>query len=498
MKCGNQNPTFSVIGEYAYSIGEDVIEMFEEDGGATFYPSQKKELELLLARTEDGAPAALTIGISKPRQNGKSYAARYYAIYMGVFEHRQVLYSAHHSSTTNKMFKAMCDLFESPERFPEFANDVKNVSHARGYEGIYFKDWMDEDGSIHPGGCIEFSTRTNSGARGGTYSVIVIDEAQEMTDEEHEAMLPVISAASDVSEKNRLPQQIFVGTPPNASCHGTVFANMHNAAHSSEKGDAWWLEWGLNAKHIEEVVTTPEKALEIAYDTNPAMGYRIAEKTVLNEFETMSLAGYCRERLGWWSHTIATSIDYAIPKDLWMSCASKEPMPSGKIAYGVKFSPDGAQVCLAGAVLTPEGKARIELIDVRSTNQGTRWLAEWLNQRYSKASCVVIDGRNGVEVLIERITDVWKAKDSVKRPNAKEVINAVSLVLDGLSEGSLSWYEPQDNLKESATTSIRRNIGQGGGWGFGGENSTPIEACSLALFGVKNSKRDPNRKMLIG
>ena len=95
MKTGNQKPTFSVVGDYAYSLGHEVVEMFEEDGGATFYPSQKTELEYMLARNEDDSPAALSIGISKPRQNGKSYSARYYAAYMADFEHRQVLYSAH-------------------------------------------------------------------------------------------------------------------------------------------------------------------------------------------------------------------------------------------------------------------------------------------------------------------------------------------------------------------------------------------------------------------
>ena len=180
MKRGNQRPTFERVGQYAYSLSEDVAEMFAEDGGATFYPSQLYELELMLARDEDGAPAASTIGISKPRQNGKSYAARFYAVYMAVFEHREVLYSAHHSSTTKKMFMALCDLFESPERFPDFANDVKSVSHARGYEGFYFKSWRDKNGNIRKGGCIEFATRTNSGARGGTFSVIVIDEAQDL------------------------------------------------------------------------------------------------------------------------------------------------------------------------------------------------------------------------------------------------------------------------------------------------------------------------------
>ena len=143
-------------------MSKDVAEMFADDGGATFYPSQLYELELMLARNDDGSPAATAIGISKPRQNGKSYAARYYATYMADFEHRDVLYSAHHSSTTQKMFKELCDLFESPERFPDFAADIKRVSHARGYEGFYFKDWVDADGKVRKGGCIEFATRTTA------------------------------------------------------------------------------------------------------------------------------------------------------------------------------------------------------------------------------------------------------------------------------------------------------------------------------------------------
>lgn len=496
MKSGRQKPTFEVVGKYDHSLGKDVIEMFEEDGGATFYPSQKREMELLLARNEDESPAALTIGISKPRQNGKSYSARFYAIYMAVFEHRQVLYSAHHSSTTNKMFKAMCDLFESPERYPEFANDVKSVSHARGYEGIYFKDWIDCDGNVRQGGCIEFATRTNSGARGGTYSVIVIDEAQELTDEQQEAMLPVISAASDVKDRGSLPQQIFVGTPPNYSCHGTVFSKMHKAAHSEDKGDAWWLEWSIETDNLTSFIPNSEAALQYAYETNPAMGYRIAEKTILNEYETMSIDGFARERLGWWCVTAEKKEDYAIPESVWMACASADPKPEGKTAFGIKFSADGSEVALAGAVIPTEGPARISLIEYRSTGEGTKWLADWLNARYEKASCVVIDGRNGVDVLVDKISDTWRYKGSVMRPGVKEVIASVGLLVDSLNEQTITWFKDQEPLKESATTATKRPIA--GGWGFGGNNSAPIEACALALYGAKTSKRNPGRKMLIG
>ena len=491
MRHGNQKPTFCRVEKYAYSDGEAVAEMFTEDGGATFYPAQEYELKLMLARKKDGSPAAQAIGISKPRQNGKSYSARYYAIYMADFEHRKVMYSAHHSSTTKKMFDAVCNIVENKERYPDFFRDVKCITRGRGYEGIYFNDWQDEDGVWHDGGCIEFSTRTNAGARGGTYSVIIIDEAQELTDEQQEGLLPVISAASDAQDLDMMPQVIYIGTPPSPTCNGTVFAKMHQTAHEND-GQAWWLEWGI--EKLDDV--TDDNVIELAYETNPAMGYRIVENTIKSEYEQMTRDGFARERLGWWAPVIVIQEAKIIPTKLWDSCKSGVVRPEGKTAYGVKFSADGSEVCLCGAILPAEGPARVELIERKSTSQSLSWLADWLNERYKKAACVVIDGRNGVDVLIEKLRDTWKVKSSVIRPSARDVIASTSLLLDSLNEQSVTWYEKQIALRDSAIGSTRRAIS--GGFGFGGENSTPIEAAALAYWGVKTTKRDPSRQMRVG
>ena len=395
------------------------------------------------------------------------------------------------------MFKAVCDLFESPERYPDFAADVKSISHARGYEGLYFNDWRDSDGNLQSGGCIEFATRTNSGSRGGTYSVIVIDEAQELTAEQQEAMLPVISAASEVSDVSRMPQQIYIGTPPGPTCHGTVFSDMHKAVHGETVGAVWWLEWSIEAKDIFMALRNADDAINAAYETNPAMGYRIAEKTVLNEYENMTIDGFARERLGWWSPVAVQKIDYAIKADVWDACVSDKPKPEGKTAYGVKFSADGSAVCLCGAVISKDGgPARISVIKLESTGRGLQWLADWLCERYTKASCVVIDGRNGVDVLVDKISDTWRLKGSVIRPNVKELIGAVGMLTDALNEKTVTWFRGQEALRESAVSATKRPVA--GGWAFGGDNSLPIEACALAFYGAKTCKRDPSRKMRIG
>jgi hypothetical protein len=70
------------------------------------------------------------------------------------------------------------------------------------------------------------------------------------------------------------------------------------------------------------------------------------------------------------------------------------------------------------------------------------------------------------------------------------------MLTDAIAEQSVSWNELQDALNESATTSTKRAIA--GGWGFGGENACPIESCALAVWGVKTSKRNPRAQMRIG
>jgi hypothetical protein len=65
-----------------------------------------------------------------------------------------------------------------------------------------------------------------------------------------------------------------------------------------------------------------------------------------------------------------------------------------------------------------------------------------------------------------------------------------------INENTITWYKEQMMLDESAKNAVQRRIGQA--WGFGGEDPLPIEGCSLALWGVRNSKRNPNRKMRIG
>lgn len=358
--------------------------------------------------------------------------------------------------------------FESPK----LRRHVAEIKTALGREQIILKS----------GARIKFLARTRNGGRGQHGDLLIFDEAQELDETAQGSFLPAISASLN-------PQTIYVGTPPGPDAVGTVFRALRKRALDGEAKKAAWFEFS-----VPEIGDVNDPARWAA--TNPALGRRIQLSTIEGEAEQLDPDTFARERLGWWSPEITEHLDYAIDRTAWEACASEDEKPEGKTAYGVKFSADGSAVCLCGAVIPKEGPARVSLLEMRPAGQGLAWLADWLNDRYGKASCVVIDGRNGVDVLVERIKDTWRAKNSVIRPTAKDVIAAVSGFTNSISEGTLTWYKPQAVLDESAITAVKRPIA--GGFGFGGDNSLPVEACALALWGAKISRRDPTRKMKIG
>lgn len=468
-RLGGQRPTFQRIGEYADTRGPDAVEMFEAYG-RRYYGSQKYEMQLFFARDARGGFAAKTLCITKPRQNGKSFALRDYAIWMAAVEGKSVLYTAHHGRTVRKMFKEMCDFIEA---HADFKDELDYVYKAGGYEGIYFRN----------GACIEFQTRTNSGGRGGTYQIIIFDEAQELTNAQQDAILPTVSAGGEIEDGEGDPQKIYVGTVPGPECQGTVFRTLHDRAHDGESS-VWWLEWGAQGETLQDVDID---SVDLWYACNPAMGRRMSEDTVRDEHDTMSRDGFARERLGWWSPT-AGKPQTLIDADAWDALATDEPPEPERTAYGVKFAPDGSEVALAVAE-RHGGVTHVELLERKTMACGTAWLADWLCKRTTVGSCAVIDGRSGQQALVERMASA--PRGYVVTPGAADVVAAASMLCDAVSERTLSWYRPQEQLRESATSAVRRPIGNGGGWGFGGADPLPIDACSLALWGVSTSKRNP-------
>ena len=464
---GSQEPSERIAPEYVASDGSDAVRILRT-GGTVLDPWQSSVLTDWLGRAGSGLWAAPTCGGSVPRQNGKSLLVQGRAEAGMILFNEQVIYTAHLQKTATETFEEMRDFFQSPG----LVNYVEDIRNALGREQIILKN----------GARIKFLARTRNGGRGQHGDLLIFDEAQELDEVAQASFLPAISASLN-------PQTLYVGTPPGPEACGVVFRGIRQRALDGKSGKLSWFEFS-----VDEIGDIKERRRWAA--TNPALGRRILESTIEGEADQMDPDMFARERLGWWTPVDDHKQDLAIDGNAWEACRSSEPKPEGKTAYGVKFSADGSTVCLCGAVIPKDGPARISMIELRPTGMGTQWLADWLNERYSKAACVVIDGRNGVDVLVEKISGTWRIKNSVIRPSSRDVIAAAGTLTDALNEKRVTWYEGQEALRDSALTSVKRPIG--GGWGFGGDNSAPIEAAALALWGATVSKRDPSKKMRIG
>lgn len=478
-RLGSQEPTFSVVGEYERSAGRRLCRVFES-WGVSFYPCQEGELELFVARSEDGSFAARTVCISKPRQNGKSFSARKYAEAMAA-KGKRVLYSAHNGGTARRMFKEIVDDFESVRELYERVK-TNGVYRAQGSEAI----------ELTNGGLVKFQTRTNSGTRGETYDVIVVDEAQELTYDQLDAIKP-----TTIASESGDPQMIYLGTPPGPKCPGEVFRDYHDKAHAGELDGIWWVEWA--AESVPDIADR-EATLDLAYRTNPAMGYRIHEDVMLDAINSYQSRpdSFAREYLGWWSPL--ASFTSAIDPARWRECAidMADAPPTGKVAYGIRFDPSGTRCAIAVATVAEDRLPHVELVsDENITATGTGWVADFIVERQMTSSMFAIDGRGNADAVAAELKARGVQPRSFVRCGTREVIAASSMLVNAVRELAITHLD-DPVLQESAATSGRRPIGSAGGFGFGGEYAGPVEAASLALWAVRTSTYDPTREGRIG
>lgn len=483
IRLGSQTPTFSVVGEYHHTFKEQCARLFER-WGVRFYPCQKDELGLFLARNARNRFACRTICITKPRQNGKSFGVRFYAIWMAAVEGRNVLFTAHRGKTVRKMFKFIrAFVLHTPDLAAKLLPGADGIYKAAGSEGVYFAN----------GGMIEFATRTDGGARGETYDVIVFDEAQELTQDQYDACVP-----TTIASESGDPQKIYLGTPPGPKCLGTVFRGLYDKAHGGDPTGVWWIEWA--ASEVPDM-SDHLGVLELVYQTNPAMGYRIKEDVMLDVIRTStSPDGFAREFLGWWSPT--SNIVTPISAIDWGACRidRKSVGSDGAKTFAVKFSAEGHLGVIAVCVMQADGRPHVEVVEAAPVSGGVGWLVDRVVRAASRSGTVVIDGRGRAQTLVDEARAAGVDARKLYVPSAAEVVAAYDGFVNATQEHTLT-HAGQPQLDEAACGCGKRKIGNAGGFGFasvGNAEAALVEACALAHWRAMQERRRPKRTMRIG
>lgn len=425
-RIGNQEPTESIFLPYKKTRGSEALKLYRQTKRRP-QEWQKLLINNILGINDDGLWTHTKFGYSVPRRNGKNEVIVMREMY-GLEKGERILHTAHRTTTSHTAWERLCNLLDKAKI------EYKSI-RASGRECIYIKN---SDARV------EFRTRSSKGGLGEGFDLLVIDEAQEYTDDQESALKYVVS-----DSKN--PQTIFCGTPPTAVSTGTVFTKYREHTLEGETPNGGWAEWSVP-------FISDARDKELWYLTNPSLGTILTERSIIDEITTDE-TDFNIQRLGLW---IKYNQRSAISRVEWEELSLNIlPKFKGKIFAGIKYGKDGKNVALSIAVKTVNNKIFVEGIDCRNIRDGNTWILQFLSQ--VSLSSVVVDGANGQNILAEEMK-----KEGLKAPilpTVKEVITANAMFEQAIFSQNIEHMN-QPSLTEVVSNCEKRFIGTNGGFGY--------------------------------
>ena len=462
----SQEPRLHVAPSRVDSYGPDAG-FICSSYGLTPDPWQQLVLDDWLGRV-DGHWSSLTIGLSVPRQNGKNGVIEMREVFGMVGRGERILHTAHEVKTAQKAFRRLKHFFgnkrdDPAANFPELNALVEDVRNVNGQEAIFLRN----------GGSVEIVARSKNSGRGFTADTLILDEAQEMDEEDLEALLPTTSAAPSGD-----PQWIYTGTPPGPKAAGEVFTGKRSEALKGTTKRICWHEW--SAEPGGDMDDRRQWFL-----ANPAMGRRLSLSVAEGERANLSDEGFMRERLGLWEGS--TERGWVIPEQLWRAAEDVPAGPrEGDITLALDSSPQGDQTSVAACAQRADGRWQVEL---HYQAPGVTWVPAWLSEQLAS-------GRVRGVVYDKQCSALASLADDFKRAGIRPTItewadmrSACSGLMTGIIEGSVH-HSGQQQLTYALSQAGKRDAE--GGWAWSRRTSasdiTPIVAATLALWGARNSK----------
>jgi len=385
----------------------------------------------------------------------------------------RILHTAHEVKTARKAFKRLQHFFGTSKadpgaKFPELNALVADVRNVNGQEAIFLTN----------GGSVEIVARSKNSARGFTVDVLIMDEAQEMSDDDLEALMPTTSSAPLGN-----PQWIFTGTPPGPNANGAVFTRVRAEALDEKKPERLcWHEWSA-----ERDVDLDDRAAWRA--VNPALiNGRLQFEVIVGELSRFSPGGFARERLGIWDETAQSALFPSWPDRVTAAPPADDEPPT---AMAVDMSHDRV-ISVAGAWRGDE-RTHVELLDVDVTGN-TLAAVEFVAERAGRRIPVVIDSASPAASMIPELV---ARKVRVIGSGAADMGKACGGFADAVAEGRVT-HVAQPQLDTAVAGAKKRNIGTAGAWGLDRRspesNIAPAVSAILAHYGAMTVRRPSREK----
>lgn len=457
-KKGNQKPTRSVVLRYKNTKGKEAVDLYN----STTRKAQKWQerlIENIMAYNKDGLWVHTKFGYSVPRRNGKNEVVAIREMW-GLENGENVLHTAHRTTTSHSAWERLCKLLSE-------AGITYRATKQFGLETI-----------VTQNGKINFRTRSSKGGLGEGFDLLIIDEAQEYTDDQESALKYVVSDSQN-------PQTIFCGTPPTTVSAGTVFTKLRDATLQGRTKNGGWAEWSI------EDMTNDLEDIRLWYLTNPSLGTILTERKIRDEIGPDEI-DFNIQRLGLW---IRYNQKSAITENEWDSLrVDKLPELTGRLHVGIKYGLDGRNVAVAIAAKTKDERVFVEVIDCRPVRQGNGWIIDFL--RRADVEAVEVDGASGQNILAE---DMKEAKMKTPTlPTVKWIISANAGFEQGIYAKKLC-HMGQESLAQVASNCEKRNIGSNGGFGYRAINedmeSALLDSVIYAFYSCETAKPKKKQKV---
>ena len=430
--------------------------------GMRLDPWQDDVLRAALGERSNGDWAARQVGVSAPRQQGKTtlIVARVLAGLL-LFDEKTIVVSAHRQDTSREVFFRLVQLIDDN---PGLSDRVDFVARSENREFVRMKSGQE----------VRFKARSAGAGRGFSCDCLLLDEAQMGLDAAAwSAILPTMSARPN-------PQVWLFGTPP--TDHGLagaeVFTRFRDAGIAGNESRIAYLEWSADASDDLDDPATWAKA-------NPAYGSRISHEAIAGERATMTDDQFCVERLGMWQ---AATVMRVISDEAWALVADADSVAVDQFALAVDVAPDltTASVALAGG--RSDGRWHVELVENR---RGADWVPGFIGKLINKnpqVRAVVVDVGSPARAIAD---DLVKLKVKITTPRVADVGAACARLVEAVRLDQVRHID-QMQLGAALASARKRALGQTDMWAWNRKSAdadiTPIVATTLALWGSQNSK----------
>lgn len=407
------------------------------------------EQEFMLAKMfglrEDDRWQAFEIGLNAPRQNGKNEVLIARELY-GIYElgERLIVHSAHEFKTSARHFKrleqvirANPDLLAKVKRSARGQQEIIGFRYSHGDEAIELQDDRR----------IEFRTRTKSGMKGfDDVALLVLDEAQILSEWAHGAMVPTLRASTAVHG----PQLIYSGNAADQEKHehAVVWTRVRERGIAGDDESLVYFEYSLDYDHPDEIPDEVASDPDEWRKVNWAMVRgRVLEEQMARELRSLGRREFAIELLGVGDYPATDgSADSMISMESWGDCEDEASELVDPVVLAFDVSPD-RRTSIAAAGMNQQGKQHVEVVVARA---GTAWVPQKMAELCSRHEVVEVlcDGFGPANSIANRIEEDAGLK--VRRINSGEYADACGLIVGEIEERKLK-HIGQDEL----TTAVR-------------------------------------------